>query len=232
MRHEADIICISWTCAENLDDNDIGKLETKIQKAAKNSLIFCATGDKGPFAERSYPAGFSVPIKICSCSISGMPSRNAESQNADFYVPAEDLDVPVPRYLNLGAKGAAQGSSAATAIAAGLATLILSLARFAYYGLDDESSEYEAIDSDNSDFKYNYSESFSSRKSPPQVQHAEERVAQLKKRSIMDRVFKHMCCNTEHFVQPWGVFPKDLVGLDFDEAKKSVADFLNRASAR
>ena len=228
MSHKADVICISWTCAEDLDDKDSGDLETEIQEAAKNSLIFCATGDKGPTAKESYPAGFKTPFKICSCSISGQPSNNAETKNAEFYLPAEDLNVAIPKYLNQGDKGAADGSSAATAIAAGLATLLLSLARFAYYRLEDGYSISEADDQDNSGIMDDYPD----RWGRAEVQRAEDQVANLKKRSVMERVFKHMCCGAEKFVQPWGVFPNDLVGVDFEKAKRSVADFLDRASKR
>ncbi len=232
MSHTVDVICISWTCAEGLDLNDFGDLEEMIMKAANNSLIFCATGDKGPSAKKSYPAGFKNPFKICSCSISGQPSHNAEVENTEFYVPAEDLDVALPKYLILGDKEKPDGSSAATAIAAGLATIVLSLARFAYYELEDDSSATETDDSDNSDIKSDYSGHISSPALLPEVQKAESRVRQLKRRSIMERVFQHMCCNSDKFVQPWEVFPMDLVGLEIEKAKKSVADFLERASGR
>lgn len=233
MSEEADVICISWTCAGDVDDNDFGNLETKIQEASRNSLIFCATGDKGPAAKESYPAGFKTTFKICSCSISGQPSHNAEVDNTEFYVPAEKIDVSIPKYLNLGDSEVADGSSAATALAAGLATLILSLARFAYYGLQDGSSASEIGDYDNDDIENDYfPTSPPTRALLPQVQPAEDRVVHLKKRSTMERVFKHMCCSSDKFVQPWEVFPTDLTLLDTDEAKKSVANFLDRASKR
>ena len=232
MGHQVDVICISWTCAEDLDDNDFDRLDDMILKAANNSLIFCATGDKGPSAKESYPAGFKNAFKICSCSISGQPSHNAEVDNTEFFVPAENLDVALPKYLNPGDKGKPDGSSAATAIAAGLATLVLSLARFANYGLEDDSSAPETDDSDNSDIKSDYSEHISSPTLLPHVQQAESRVLQLKRRFIMERVFKYMCCNSDKFVQPWEVFPMDLVGLETEAAKKSLAEVLKRASGR
>ena len=233
MKHEADVICISWTCSGDVDDNDFGNLETKIQEASRNSLIFCATGDKGPSAKESYPAGFKTTFKICSCSINGLPSHNAEVYNTEFYVPAEKIDVAVPRYLSLGDSEVADGSSAATALAAGLATLILSLARFAYYGLQDSSSASEIDGYDNDDIESDYfQQSPRARALLPHVQLAEDRVTHLKKRSTMERVFKHMCYSSDKFVQPWEVFPTDLTLLDTEDAKKSVADFLDRASKR
>ena len=181
MNHRADIISISWTCAGNTVEQGVGELGLKIQEAAKSSLIFCATGDKGPSAKQSYPGGFVTPFRISSCSISGKPSTNVEEHNTEFYLPAEDLDVDAPEYLRIETKEQAKSSSAATALAAGLATLILTLARFASYGLEDVFPKLEAIDPD-TDVGSGYSETFGSRELPPRAQQAEDRVAKLKRR--------------------------------------------------
>jgi len=107
------------------------------------SLIFCAKGDNGPSVEESFPAAFPSPFGICSCSVSGIPSASAETNHAEFLVPAEELCVDIPQYLDQGGKDSADGSSAATAVAAGLAALIISLARFAFYSVEDTTSESE-----------------------------------------------------------------------------------------
>ena len=222
MSHKVDVICISWTCPDNLEDDndDFGNLESKIQDAAQNSLIFCATGDKGPSAKKSYPAGFKTTFKISNCSINGLPSKDAEVQNTEFYVPAEDLATAVPGYLKRGKIETAGGSSAATAIAAGLASLVLSLARLVYYRLEDGSSEPRTDDYDNSEIRIEC------------IERSESMFKRLKRRSIMERVFEHMCCSSGKFVQPWEVFPTDLVGLDFERAKELLTDFLESASRR
>ena len=229
MSHRADIICISWTCAEDEDEQIVMKFSQKIQEAAKYSLIFCATGDKGLTSEKSYPAGFPTPFKISSCSIDGQPSTQAEKKNTEFYLPTEGLDVVPPEYLNMEEMLPANGSSAATALAAGLATLILTLARFASYGPEGEPSEPEAIDSD-AEVRSAYSEPFSSRTLPFPAQQAEKQVEQLKQRPMMEKVFRYMCRGSENFVQPWKVLPLNLLDRELGDAKKIVLDFLESAS--
>lgn len=231
MAHKADIICMSWTCAGDVTEYDVGELETKIQEAAKNSLIFCTTGDKGSSAKPSYPAGFANSFSISSCSISGEPSANVEKENTEFYLPAENLDVVLPAYLNIKSNVPENRSSVATALAAGLATLVLTLARFAYHGLKDKSLDPEPVDSD-TEVKSDISDSYSSGRLSPQFQQAEDQVVHLKKRSMMERVFKYMCNGSEKFVQPWEVLPMDLTDKDEEDAKKSVASFLKSASQR
>ena len=205
---------------------EINKLEKKIHEAAQNSLIFCTTGDNGASAKTSYPAGFKSPFKICSCAINGRPSANAESEQAEFYLPAENLDIKIPKYVNQSQQRVSGDSSAATAIAAGLAALILALVRFAYHSPDDEYPELETIDSNASDALSDYSDHLSPRRAPCNT---EQKFAEFKQISIMDRVFKHMCCKSGKFVQPWEVLPMDLTDLSTDEAKKSLGDFFDRA---
>ena len=60
----------------------------------------------------------------------------------------------------------------------------------------------------------------------------EQKVDQLKLKTKMERVFTHMCAGSDRFVQPWHVIPRDLGDMDWDSAKKCVADYLDRASKR
>ncbi len=212
MNQEADIICISWTCAKDLDEDDYTNLENKISDAGGKCLIFCATGDNGPSAEKSFPAAFPSPFSICSCSITGIPSANAEIENSEFFVPAEELFVEIPQYLNQGRNDSANGSSAATAVAAGLAALILSLARFAFHnGQDTAQGSGDDVPK-------------------PDDHDLEETVSRLKRRTMMERVFKYMCGGgSEKFVQPWNVFPAELKNERVDANKQRIAEFIRAA---
>jgi len=237
MNQQVDIICISWTCAKDLDEESQERLERKIQEAGGKSLIFCATGDKGPSAKESYPAAFPSPFKICSCSVSGQPSANAEIDNTEFYIPAEELYVDLPQYLNQGKKGSADGSSAATAVAAGLAALILSLARFAFHSNRDASSLLLDDDTGSGDDTFDTTSlggrDFHLQRSTTsrQIKELEEHVSRFKSRTVMRKIFKYMCHGSDKFVQPWEVFPMELAFEDFDTAKTSVADFLSFAKS-
>ena len=177
------------------------ELEAKIRKASGESLIFCATGDNGPGAAMSYPAGFDNTFKIGNCSIVGKELDDTEIKHTEFHVPAQDLAVRVPKYIKKDGKDTAEGSSAATAVAAGLAALVLSLSCFA-------TSRSEPSD---------------------QIVNRAAQNAYFKSTSGMKSVFKHMCRSDSKFVQPWQNFPSDLHNETLDEARTRVQDFLDKA---
>ena len=215
-----DVICISWTCSDKLTNADKSRLEKKIiQDAGRDSVVFCATGDKGPSTkQKSYPAGFASPFEICNCSIAGDPSANAEPQHSDFILPAENLLVDVPKYLNKDGNEMASGSSAATAVAAGLVALILTLASFAFYPEEQRSSDADG-DWPKPDMR--------SKRFESEVQ---GKLDHLKLRSTMEKVLKFLCDGSEKFVQPWRVLPLDLEYEEFSSAKRRIAEFLDAAS--
>ena len=203
MDQKVDIICISWTGPEQMSREDQADLEAMIQKASLNRLIFCATGDKGRAATELFPAGFAETFSISNCSIVGTHPEHTEIDNTQFLISAQDLAVKVPTYIKRDGEDTVGGSSAATAVAAGLASLVLSLVRFAYSGS----------------------------KSPQQVSEREKQVMHFKSRSIMARVFKYMCGSTGKFVQPWKYLPRNLDEMASKLAKMEVQKFLDKATA-
>jgi hypothetical protein len=125
-----DIISMSWTI-ERTETNkaDIDELEKAIELAAsKDMLMFCAATDQGAFKDRSYPAasGTKKIFKIGAAEASGAALKWIGDQSAvDFIMPGHQVvmerhgDPGVQKFTPL------TGSSVATALAAGLAAIVL-----------------------------------------------------------------------------------------------------------
>lgn len=63
MKQKADIICISWTCAKGLDENDYTNLENKISEVGGKSLMQQAT--TAPRQRNHFP----LPFRAHSASV-------------------------------------------------------------------------------------------------------------------------------------------------------------------
>ena len=120
-------------------------LEAKISEAGAKCLIFCATGDKGPAAREPLPAGFAEPFSISNCSIVGNHLDQTEIKHTEFLLPALNLSAKVPKYIKRDGEDTVEGSSAATAVAVGLASLVLSLVWFASSQLEQVSERERQI---------------------------------------------------------------------------------------
>ncbi|KAH0562627.1 hypothetical protein GP486_002690 [Trichoglossum hirsutum] len=207
MDQDVDIISMSWTLSDKASEEP--RMRDIVSEAildVRRRLVFSAVGDKGTNAEYSYPADFQSVIGISTTSISGVDPPTAESNKAKFSLPGEDLETPMPSYLGQGL-GKVKGSSAATALAAGLASLILTLVRFAFYKEDKIRK--------------------------PENESAERYFRDFRDPNNMMRVFKKMCTATEHrrFVQPWTVFPNagELEKMDIDKFKETLVTFFEEA---
>jgi len=125
-----DIISMSWTIDSN-DSNkvEIAELEKAIDAAAQeNILMFCAATDQGAYRDQSYPAaaGTKRLFKIGAAQASGAaPTWLGDPAHVDFIFPGHQ--VVYERHGDPAAKQitALTGSSVATALAAGLAALVL-----------------------------------------------------------------------------------------------------------
>ena len=219
MNEQVDIISISWTCPKDPGPDQLEDLRMKINEASQKSLIFCATGDNGPNAEKSYLAGFPNAFGVSSCALNGTPPPYAEPQNAQFSVPAKEIEVQLPPHLKYVGNGATGGSSAATAVAAGLASLILVCARFAYH----HSAEPFMTPSEKRRSAFAGKEPLPTRKADG----VEAMVAKFRGQHHMENTFKYMCQGTA-WVQPWSVFPRTLAKMDIDRAKIEIRDILEK----
>ncbi|KAI0437936.1 hypothetical protein F4803DRAFT_536878 [Xylaria telfairii] len=117
---DVDIISMSWTFEYKLDDEDDDKREFAklIEEAARSKkLLFGALSDKVHGMQPLAPAGLPNVIKIGSATTYGKAEGKVAHTKPDFILPGEDAEVSPDQ--------TAQGSSFATAFAAGLAAVVL-----------------------------------------------------------------------------------------------------------
>ena len=177
---------MSWSLSGS-DQNDPLYDAFEQEFNAVKSIIFAATGDNSEQTPASYPARWHNAISICSTNIGGSPSARAETGHSNYWVAGEDVEVDVPRYLYSGGTATVNGSSGATALAAGLASLILSCVRFAFHeeptsanGHSDDKAERLA------------------------VEEAEREFNSFKSAQTMRTVFDNLCKKQgSKFLQPW-----------------------------
>ncbi|KAK4205446.1 putative peptidase [Triangularia verruculosa] len=135
-----DIISISWTVKKPKDrerDADLKDLGDAMKRALDAGiLIFCAAGDAGNFSDEEYPYEFdrSRIIRIGAATDDGRPwERSGDTHSLNFIFPGcsvvsrhSSSNSPIPNHFQENT-----GSSVATALAAGLAALVLHCVRLA-----------------------------------------------------------------------------------------------------
>ncbi|KAE8356849.1 hypothetical protein BDV28DRAFT_144762 [Aspergillus coremiiformis] len=125
---EVDIISMSFAILEN-----DGSLKDACNKAKHdhNIVLLCSTHDEGLNVKYAWPADYDSTITITACDEFGhVPSRG--HQKYDFALRGLKVAASVIPFLD--SSDLISGSSVATAIAAGLSSLILSCDRFARSG--------------------------------------------------------------------------------------------------
>jgi hypothetical protein len=118
---------LSWVTEK--DDPDLRKI---IKDASdQNIAVFCSRGDQGNLSSPKYPADFPGTITVSATDRKNVRRKHSE-EKADFFVVGEDILADGPSYyLGDGAEHLdhlCSGSSVATAVAAGLASLIVAYA--------------------------------------------------------------------------------------------------------
>jgi hypothetical protein len=122
---QVDVISISWTTK-----SDYRPLREAVARAtSKNILIIASTADEGELAhEDVYPARWPLVVTVSALDKDG--KRRGQSQKAvDVLARGEDLSVIGPTYIKDKSLEAISGSSVATAVTAGIASLLLVLVR-------------------------------------------------------------------------------------------------------
>ena len=102
-----------------------GKLEKAVESAKSDDIvIFSSRSDQGNNHEEIYPADLVEVISISALTNFGKRAETTEP-NARYYFQGENVQIPAePCYLEPQVR--ASGSSVATALAAGVASLVLS----------------------------------------------------------------------------------------------------------
>jgi len=204
---DADIISMSWTISDlqATDTTLHDKLNDACARAAEKRIIFCATGDKGATALTRCPAEFYSTIAIATTPMTGPGNNSADMGHAQFALPGDDLQVDAPTYLEPTGVERTAGSSAATALAAGLASLILTCVRFAYY----REQPGAVIGGQN-------------RKGDNEA--AEKAFTHFRHQDNIKKVFNKLCKEQPKFVQPWTMV-ENVENLTHNEVKDRLYQF-------
>lgn len=124
VEQKVDIISISWTLKEEDE-----KLKNEIEKAARSTLIFCSTPDQGVYSE-AWPVAYKDHVLSVSATdnFGHLTSKTKGTDLVDIQIPGENVSVAGPVYIG-NMNDTVSGSSVATALAAGIASLALLLLR-------------------------------------------------------------------------------------------------------
>jgi Subtilase family len=126
VKRKVDIISISWTLKHRVPE-----LIAAVQRASGKCLIFCATADEGAHvASKIYPADCPDVIKVSASDSLYLPLPQSQRQ-VDVMIDGDEIMAHGPKYMRAMAEGRISGSSVATALAAGLASLCMVLGRMA-----------------------------------------------------------------------------------------------------
>lgn len=124
--NQVDIISISWIITA-----ECANLREAIKSASATALIFCSTADFGAQAGGNiWPAHYNNIIAVSASNSYGLPRAESDRDVHIMYY-GDRVRAEGPRYMNLGPDRWATGSSVSTALAAGLGSLWLALARMA-----------------------------------------------------------------------------------------------------
>lgn len=125
VEQKVDIISISWTLKQPDE-----KLKKAIDRAiARPTLIFCSTPDEGVYSQ-AWPVGYRNEVLSVSATdhFGHLTTKTAGTEPVDIQIPGENIRAAGPAYIG-NVLPTVSGSSVATALAAGIASLALLLLR-------------------------------------------------------------------------------------------------------
>lgn len=117
-----DVISISW-----ITKGDFPELKLAIEEAAKHALVFCSTADEGTWANPVFPACYEGTIRVSATDRYGNLMPASDHNAINIPVPGQNVPAFGPSYMGAVFAGTVSGSSVATALAAGMASLALLL---------------------------------------------------------------------------------------------------------
>lgn len=107
-----------------------GPLEAVVASAFNEGIVMlCSTHDEGSNVAKAYPASMTSTLAVAACNEYGTLNRPIKDE--DFQYMLQGVKVPAGVVPFLDSTDRISGSSVATAIAAGLSSLILSCLRLA-----------------------------------------------------------------------------------------------------
>ncbi|KAK1756664.1 hypothetical protein QBC47DRAFT_297737 [Echria macrotheca] len=161
VKQDFDIISMSWTVKQEMgvdEDNskDITRLNDALRQAVNKSLVFCSAPDTGDISPEElgsyYPVGSGIKelFRIGAAKADGQAWPQAGGRNiVEYILPGHDVREKKGEEVVQNDKTLKSGSSIATALAAGLAALMIHVVRMAamhtYELKKDKSNEANII---------------------------------------------------------------------------------------
>lgn len=133
---------MSFTIGENATGRDDGALTKQITTASEKGIVMtCSAHDEGARIENAAPAKFKSDVTslfvLAASDEYGRLLRDCEDSSYHYRIPGKDVVAGAVPFLD--SEKTISGSSVATAIAAGLCSLILTLDR-----LSNPARKYES----------------------------------------------------------------------------------------
>jgi hypothetical protein len=128
---------MSWTTKSKNE-----KLRKALTDAASKCLVFCACDDKGVREETMNKVLKNKLIRVGAAD-SVHRARLVSDESVDFMVDGEEILVDGPMYMNTQSKRNITGSSVATALAAGIGSLALTLLKIRNHSFLARNLEYK-----------------------------------------------------------------------------------------
>jgi hypothetical protein len=121
-----DLISISWTTKL-----EHPLLHEAIQLATRAKItVICSTADKGQDGEKVWPAHWPETISVSAASEHGARLEKSQKE-VDVLMLGKNVSVKGPTYITKGSDDPISGSSVATALTTGVASLMLTFTRYA-----------------------------------------------------------------------------------------------------
>ncbi|KAL6873276.1 hypothetical protein HDV57DRAFT_504684 [Trichoderma longibrachiatum] len=144
VRKKVHIISMSWTIDSPEDEDERRFLDAAIVEAANaDILMFCSASDKGAKQNPTYPSKATTKIfTIGAATASGAAdSWVGNLGNINFIFPGTKVEMDGPRSGTDNSSREVTGSSVATALAAGLAALVLYCVQVRLYLATDHEKQ-------------------------------------------------------------------------------------------
>ena len=234
---------MSWTIEETADNEvHIEKLKEAVEKAAKKPiLMFCAASDGGAISDKSFPGKGprDSVFKIGAATEDGKAWKwVGDESNIDFIFPGHEVVQERYKEALLQNSNLLTGSSVATAIAAGLAALVLDCVRLAalhYEGLLDLQKELTSVQPTQRGIQQprDPAEESKLQQRKRDVDQALENSMQVRRRDFeslkapekMKEAFGRIGLTEKKYVKVWDLFhdaPRDAVGKTKDEKMETI----------
>ncbi|KAI3337931.1 peptidase S8/S53 domain-containing protein [Ustulina deusta] len=123
LEQNVDIISISWTT-----ETQSPALKEAIEKAARRTLIFCSTADQVARSDQVFPADYEGAVRVSATGKFDnlIPASDEKGHAVNIHVPVKYMPDPSLYYIDESSI-TLSSSSVATALAAGIASLSLSM---------------------------------------------------------------------------------------------------------